>query len=251
MPARLTVDGGLATLVLDQPRANLLDRAMIAGIREAVEELLHVPSLRLLAFTGAGGDFCFGASVAEHRRDEAPAMLAELHAMFREIEALGVPTAAAVRGRCLGAGLELAAWTGRLVAAPDATLGCPEVRLGVFPPMGVVALGWRVGGSRAIELAITGRTVGGEDALATGLVDQVHADPMHVLREWFAEALSPLSAAAVRHAWRAARLEPAERMARLLPRLESLYLDELMLTHDANEGIAAFTERRPPRWTDA
>lgn len=251
MSATLTREGGLAWLTLDRPRANVLDAAMIDAIRAAVDGLRRVPELKLLVFEGAGTEFSFGASVEEHQRDRVAGMLGSFHAMFREIEALGAPTAAAVRGRCLGGGLELAAWCGRLVAAPGSTLACPEVKLGVFPPIGAIALDWRVGKGRALEMVVTGGALTAVEALSVGLADEVAEDPAAAIRAWYARHLSPLSATAVRFAWRAARLGMADRLERDLPRLEHAYLEELMRTHDANEGIDAFMQKRPPTWTHA
>lgn len=251
MSAKLTLEGGLAWITLDRPRANVLDAAMIASIRGHLESLRRVDELKCLVFEGAGTEFCFGASVEEHQPAQVAEMLGTFHALFRELEALGVPTAAAVRGRCLGGGLELAAWCGRVVAAPGATMACPEVKLGVFPPIGAIALDWRVGKGRACEMVITGGAVSAAEALAMGLVDELADDPAAAIRGWYGRHLAPLSAVAVRHAWRAVRLPLADRLSQDLPRLESLYLDELMKTHDAVEGIAAFIEKRPPTWTHA
>lgn len=249
MSVALTLEPGIAWLRLDRPRANVLDAAMIAALRESVVSLRRAPDLRLLVFEGAGTEFSFGASVEEHQADQVREMLGSFHALFREIEALGVPTAAAVRGRCLGGGLELAGWCGRVVAAPGATFACPEIKLGVFPPMGTLALDWRVGGGKALELLITGGAVNAAEAVAIGLADELHEDPTAAVRAWYDRHLAPLSASSVRIAWRAARMGLADRLERDLPRLEALYLETLMSTHDANEGIAAFLQKRPPGWT--
>lgn len=251
MSAGLEVDGGYCRIILDRPKANVLDAAMIASIRGHLRSLATVSEARLLVFSGQGTEFSFGASVEEHQRGQVAQMLASFHAMFREIEALGIPTAAAVRGRCLGGGLELAAWCSRVVAAPGALLGCPEVKLGVFPPIGALVLPWRMGPGPALDMVCTGATLSAEQALAAGLVDAVAPDPEAALRETYERAYAPLSAVALRFAHRAGRLVLADRLAQDLPRLEAMYLDELMDSHDANEGIAAFIGKRPPTWSHA
>jgi cyclohexa-1,5-dienecarbonyl-CoA hydratase len=244
----LTRDEGFVRLILDRPRGNLLDAAMIAALRAHVAVLARMEGIRLVVFEGSGREFSFGASVEEHQAHLARRMLADFHGMFREIEALGVPTAAVVRGRCLGGGLELAAWCGRVVAAPDASFAVPEVRLGVFPPMAALALPWRVGGPRATEMIVTGGAIGAAEAERIGLVDEVAADPTAALDAWYRRHLAPHSASSLGFAWRAARMPLADRLASDLPRLEALYLESLMQTHDALEGIDAFLQKRAPHF---
>lgn len=248
-PVRLSVEGGLAWITLDRPRANVIDAAMTAALRAALRGLAGVAELKLVVFEGAGTEFSFGASVEEHQRAQVEGMLQGFHAFFRELEALGVPTAAVVRGRCLGGGLEVAAWCGRVFAAPNAVFACPEVKLGVFAPVGSLALDWRVGKGRSIAMLLSGDSVAADEAARIGLVDELADDPAAAARTWYAAKLAPLSAVAVRHAWAGARIGMAGRLRTELPELEALYLERLVLTHDANEGIEAFIARRPPTWT--
>lgn len=243
-------DGAVLWLTLSAPKANVLDGAMIRGIQEALDDEVDRDS-KLVVFEGAGGNFSFGASVAEHQRAQAPAMLESFHGLFRRLLDLAVPTCAIVRGQCLGGGLELASYCTFLVATPDARLGQPEIKLAVFPPMASILLPWRLGGGRALDLCVSGRSMDAEEARRAGLVNEVTDDPEGWVRALFASALRPTSAVALRFAERAARAELARRIAEQLPALERLYLDELMATRDANEGIAAFLERRPPEMRNA
>lgn len=245
MSVRLDRHGGLTWLTLENGRGNVLDGDTVRALAAAVVEAARDPELRLLAFRAVGRDFSWGASVPEHVAHLAPAMLAELHQFFRVLEGTAVPTAAAVRGRCLGGGWELAGWCGHVVCAPDAVVGLPEITLGVFPPIGSLLLRWRAGGARATDLVISGRTLGAAAAVERGLVEEVAEDPEAAVLRWYETHLAPLSAASLKLAWRAARLPVARFLEEDLPRLERLYLDELLLTHDANEGIAAFLEKRP------
>lgn len=248
MSVELVREGGLVWLEFGAGRGNVLDAAQIDALAGAVQALAQEEEVRCLAFTGKGRDFCWGASVPEHQKEQAPGMLATFHAFFRLLEGVGIPTAAAVSGRCLGGGLELAAWCGRVAASPDAQLALPEIKLAVFPPMGTLALDWRVGGAAAAELVYTGRTVSAAEAAALGLVDEVAEDPRHAVRRWYEERLAALSASSLRYAWRAARLRLARRLDDELPALERLYLDGLMNSFDANEGIEAFLQKRPARY---
>ena len=244
-------EGGLIRLVLDRPKGNVLDAEMVAGLRAAVTGLAGERKVKLLVFEGRGSHFSFGASVSEHLPHQVGDMLHDFHGLFRDIEALGVPTAALVRGQCLGGGCELAMWCGRVFASPDARLGLPEVTLGVFPPLGALALPWRVGGARATTLVLTGAALPAVDARAQGLVDEVSSNPEAAMLTWYDAHFAPRSAVALRYAWRAARRPLAHALAHELPHLEALYLEGLMSHRDPVEGLNAFLERRAPEWRHA
>jgi cyclohexa-1,5-dienecarbonyl-CoA hydratase len=162
------------------------------------------------------------------------------------------PTAAVVRGRCLGGGFELALACDLIFAADNATFGLPEVALGVFPPAAAALLPPRVGAARATVTILSGAAVPAAEWLAAGLVTAVAPDAelTSAVDRWFETHLAPKSASALRHAARAARAALRRDVATLLPELERLYLNEVMRTKDAREGIAAFLEKRSPRWSD-
>jgi cyclohexa-1,5-dienecarbonyl-CoA hydratase len=145
------------------------------------------------------------------------------------------PILAAVRGQCLGGGLEVALATTMIFATPDATLGQPEMKLGVFAPAASCLLPHRVGQAAAEDLLFSGRTIGGAEAKAIGLVD-------------FDAHLAPRSAAALAFAIQAVRAPLAASVASRLADVERLYVNALMKTRDANEGIAAFLAKRQPSW---
>lgn len=240
-------DGALLQLTLDAPKANILDREMIIGIRRALETQT-TPHTKLVVFEGAGRHFSFGASVQEHQAAQAPAMLETFHALFSQLAQLAIPTCAVIRGQCLGGGLELASWCSFIVASPEAKLGQPEIQLGVFAPMASVLLPWRAGGAAALDLCLTGRSVGADEALRLGVIDAIAEDPRAWCDAHFVAHLQRSSASSLRLAERAVRQDLLRRLRDDLPNIERMYLDELMVTHDANEGIAAFMERRPPHF---
>lgn len=250
-PVRLELhrDGGLALLRLDRPPGNVLDTAMVEAIAAQLPALAARPGLRLLVFAGEGRHFSFGASVAEHLPEQVGRMLPAFHELFRALEATSLPTAALLRGQCLGGAAELALVCGRVVAEPGATIGFPEVKLAVFPPVAAVALPLRVGAARAVELVCTGRGLAAAEAVAWGLVDELAEDAWAALLAWYDRHLAPLSPAALRLAWRASRGPWRRALAEELPAAERLYLDELMAHPDAVEGLRAFLEKRPPAWS--
>jgi cyclohexa-1,5-dienecarbonyl-CoA hydratase len=251
LETRTDYDGAVERIVLHRPKANVLDAEMVAAIREHVATLVDRSGLKLLVFEGEGKHFCFGASVAEHVRSQAPAMLAGFHAMFREIEALSVPTAAIVRGQCLGGGLELAGFCSFVVAERGSWLGQPEIQLAVVAPMGSVILPYRCGEGHAQDLLLTGRAVDEDEAWRMGLVDKIAdlGEGETLLERWIEKHILPKSASSLKVAYRCARLALARRLEQDLPEIERIYIEELMETADANEGIAAFLDKRKPEFT--
>jgi len=250
LKAWLEKEGALLRLRLARPKANIVDAAMIGALRSALSEHRPEPRLRAVLLDAEGPHFSFGASVQEHLPGSCDAMLQDLHALVRDLLAFPVPVLVAVRGQCLGGGLELAASGSRIFAAPGASLGQPEMKLAVFPPAASCLLPERVGQFRAEELLFSGRSVGAGEALRIGLVDAVAEDPEAAAVAWYEEALAPLSASSLRLAVRAARTGYLERVSDKLAAVERLYLEELMATRDAVEGLTAFLEKRSPAWED-
>ena len=179
-------------------------------------------------------------------------MLKAFHALFLDLMDADLPTAACVRGRCLGGGLELAAFCDRVVVEAGATLGQPEIKLGVFAPVGSLVLPWRCGAAGG-DLLLTGRTVDADEAAVLGLADQVCAtgEGEERIERWARQHLLPLSPSSLRLARRASRLEIHGRLRDGLAEVERIYLEELMTTRDATEGIEAFLAKRPPVWSGA
>ena len=243
-------DGALLRLRLSRPKANIVDAAMIAALRAALGEHFPGPRLRAVLLDAEGAHFSFGASVEEHLPDSCAAMLRGLHALILQMLSSPVPILVAVRGQCLGGGLEVAAAGHRIFAAPGASLGQPEMKLGVFAPAASCLLPERIGQSRAEDLLLSGRTLGAEEAHRVGLVDVVADDPEAAALAWFDEHLAQKSASSIRFAVRAARDGFRERVAEKIARVERMYLTELMATRDAVEGLSAFLARRPPKWED-
>jgi cyclohexa-1,5-dienecarbonyl-CoA hydratase len=247
---RLGDDGAILWVVLNDPPGNVLDAKMMGSLRRLVAAGRQVPTLRLIVFSGAGEQFSYGASVEEHVPDRVGGMLEIFHGLFRDLIDSDLPAAALVRGRCLGGGLELAAFCDRVVVEEGAVLGLPEIKLGVFPPIGSLLLPWRCG-ARGSGLALTGATVDATEAARIGLADELvpKGEGQAAVERWFRKALLPLSASSLRHARRASRWSFHKMIREELGAVETLYLDDLMKTHDGVEGIKAFLEKRKPEWT--
>lgn len=247
----LEEDGAWLRLILDAPKGNVLDRRMLRALRAELARPGGAAGLRAISLEGAGPNFSYGASVAEHVPATMAELLHELHGVVRDLQALAVPTLAIVRGQCLGGACELVATCHFVFAAPDAKLGQPEIRLGVFAPLGSLVLPLRLGQAAADDLLLTGRSVDAGEALRMGLVTRVADDPLAEARAFVREHLAPRSSVALRYAVRAARDGFHRALGERLEALEHRYLHELMATADAGEGISAFVERRAPRWRHA
>ncbi|MCP3970431.1 MAG: cyclohexa-1,5-dienecarbonyl-CoA hydratase [Rhodobacteraceae bacterium] len=242
------LDGAVLRLRLNRPKANIVDAEMIAALDAALAAHADNPDLKAVLVEAEGPNFSFGASVEEHLPQSCEAMLKALHALVRRMLGFAVPVLVAVRGQCLGGGLEVAMAGHMIFAAPDANLGQPEMMLGVFAPAASCLMPERLGQARAEDLLYSGRSVRGEAALEIGLVDALDADPEAAAIAWVETHLKPKSAASLRMAVRAVRAGFIRRVSARLDEVEALYLDDLMSTHDAVEGLTSFLAKRPAIW---
>ena len=245
-------DGAWWRVVLGGSKGNIFDSRLTTSATEVFRDAARAPRLKAIILEGDGGHFSFGASVQEHLPDQVSGMLDRFHRMLFALLDSHVVALAAVSGRCLGGGLELATICDRVFAGRAASLGQPEIALGVFAPAASVALAHRIGHAHAVDLCLTGRTVNATEALAIGLVDEVvDESPVDAALAWARTHLAARSAASLRLATRAVRTGLVSALKTELPEIERLYLDELMQTSDAVEGLRAFLEKREPRWRHA
>ena len=243
-------DEQVARVVLAAPKANIVDQAMMAELESGCDCLAARRHLKAIVLIGEGPNFSFGASVQEHLPEQISGTLTRLHALLRRMAELPAPTIAAVRGQCMGGGLEVALACDLILAEETAQLGCPEIQLGVFPPAASALLPVRIGAGPASSLVLSGASVTGSAGAAIGLVART-AGPGRletVLAEWLAADFLPRSPSALRYAAVAVRRPLLYALKQDLPELERLYLQDLMSEPDAAEGIRGFLEKRPARW---
>jgi cyclohexa-1,5-dienecarbonyl-CoA hydratase len=241
-----------AAFRLFHPKGNIVTEEMIGAFGQSLDTIAENPHLKLVTIEGAGADFSFGASIPEHAPGEIERVLPAAHALIGALLDLPVVTAALVRGRCLGGGFEIALACDLIFAEQTAVLGLPEVTLGVFPPAAAALLPARIGTARATSAIVTGKALPAAHwhraGLLEGMVEEGTLDGE--VDRWFEAHLRWKSAVALRYATAAARLSLRQHVRAILPELEQLYLTDLMKTHDAAEGIAAFLGKRAPKWTD-
>jgi cyclohexa-1,5-dienecarbonyl-CoA hydratase len=248
-------DGTLLQIRLNRPKGNVLTQAMMRDIGGALDSHRDDAELRLVLLRGTGGHFSFGASIEEHRRDRVGEMLRDFHALARAVAAYPVPVAALVEGRCLGGAFELVLCCHVVFATASARFACPEIKLGVFPPVLAAAGAARLGGALTERLVLTGQEIDAATAGRAGLLAEILDDgPQAEARvlAWHRDTLRPLSAFALREAVAAARRGSGlvTALGAALDDIERQYLDRVVSSHDGNEGIDAYLARRTPAWTN-
>ncbi len=244
----LEKDDRLLRLRLARPKANIVDAEMIEALSAALDKHLGSAKLSAVLLDAEGPHFSFGASVAEHMPDQCAAMLKSLHGLIIQMLECPVPILVAIQGQCLGGGLEVALAGNLLFAAPTANLGQPEIKLAVFAPAASCLLPERIGQSHAEDLLLSGRSIDGAEALRIGLINAVAEDPSAAAEAYFDQHLAAGSASSLRFAVQAVRADAVSRIKTKIARVESLYLAELMATHDAVEGLQAFVDKRAANW---
>ncbi len=241
----------VARIVLGDGKGNIMDHILIGELQDELISFSKKTDLKLIVFEGAGKHFSFGASVEEHQKEYAAAMLQGFHQLFYSLRDLSIPTMAKISGQCLGGGLELALMCNFIFADKTAKLGQPEICLGVFPPPASIILAEKIGLARAEDLLITGKTISAEEAKTIGLVNQLFTDAIEMeseIEKWLQQFILPKSASSLRFAVKASRIKFNHVLSNFLPQLESVYVNQLMNTHDANEGIISFIEKKNPIW---
>lgn len=248
-----TNNNSVARIILDDGKGNILDHIMMEDLQAVFNSFHERKELKLIVFEGAGKHFSFGASVEEHQKDMAAAMLKAFHQLFYSLRDLSIPALAKVSGQCLGGGLEIALMCNFIFADKTGKFGQPEAILGVFPPPASILLPEKIGYAKAEELLITGKTITAEEAKSLGLINEIFDDKDSLdtgVNFWIEKNILPKSASSLRYAVKASRIKLNHVLSNFLPQLESIYVKELMETHDANEGIGSFLEKRKPVWTN-
>ncbi len=249
---RVRTKGRTAWVTLDRPPVNVLDIPAMRALSSELERLL--PACDFLVFQGAGPKaFSAGAEVRDHAPDRVAEMLAAFHRVFRLLARADCLTIAAVQGHCLGGGMELATFCDFVMAAESARFGQPEIKLGCLPPVALITLPRLAGPRAALDLILSGRVITAKEARGLGLVTRVVADDaLATSVDLLLAELHALSPAVLKLTRRALRRNMGDDGGRgfdqQLAEVERFYLETLMKTEDAQEGIRAFLEKRAPVW---
>ncbi len=245
--------GPVVTLTLDRAKAlNAIDSATLESLRDHCANLAGDASVRAVVLTGAGRAFAAGADVAEmrgHTPGQAQAFSRLGHAAFASLEALPVPTIAAVNGYALGGGCELACACDWIYASQKARFGQPEVNLGLIPGFGGTSrLERRVGVAWAKELVLSGEAIDAETALRIGLVNRVFPpDELIDAAVQVAETIATKSGVAIAQAKRVIQ-EGQAADPHVAHALEQTAFGIVSASEDRDEGMDAFLEKRDPKF---
>jgi cyclohexa-1,5-dienecarbonyl-CoA hydratase len=248
---KFAVRDRVARITFARPPLNVFDIAMMREIERALTDVMGRREVVAVVFEAAEGSRAFsaGVSVEEHQAETIYQMLESFHAIFRTMEQLSKPSLAVVDGAALGGGCELVAACDFVVSTARARYGQPEIKLGVFPPVAAVLLPRVIGERRARELVLTGELIDAQEAHRLGLISYiVEPGELKAKTEEILARLRELSAPALELTRRALDAGRGRTFEDALSTVEDIYLNELMKTEDAEEGVRAFMEKRRPEW---
>jgi len=249
-PVLIENRGTSARVTINRPPLNVMDIPTLSALRSAVAAAERDAEVRLIEFTGAGEKaFSAGTDIHDHLPGRAPEMLRVFHDLIRAVLRSRCVSVAVVRGHCLGGGMELALACDFIVASDSAQFGQPEIKLGCFPPVAAVLLPRLISEKKALEMILTGECIGAEEAHRLGLVNRVTAAAsLEDVAGEFEAAMTAHSPEVLSLARKAVRFGSRAAIEIELRECERIYLEELLRADDAREGIAAFIEKRAPKW---
>ena len=245
---RVRQEDGVAWIVIDRPPVNVLSMTLLGELERALSTLGADPTLRLIVLEGAGRSFSAGVDIGEHLGDMIGPMLEAFTKVAQRLIEGDVPVMAVVQGAALGGACELVALCDLAIVADDSRIGVPEITLSVVPPVGAALFPSIVGRQRAAALVLTGEPISGREAADWGLVwRSVPADQLRAEVERVAAGFATKSAAGIRLARRSLRVG-ADVLTAAIERANALSVEMVPASPDAQEGLRAFMEKRPPRW---
>jgi enoyl-CoA hydratase len=251
--ARKNDEEGVEILTLKHPPVNALSTSLLAGLSQQVDAISQDPKIRAVVLTGDGQYFSAGADLKEMATLDlanAPEVVRKGHALFRRISTLRPPVIAAINGLALGGGLELALACDLRIAGESAKLGAPEVNYGLMPAYGgTQRLPRLVGAAKAKELIFTGAMISAAESLRIGLVNKVvpSGQELRAARD-LAHTIAQRAPRAVQAAKKAIADGLELPLDRGIEGETKLFESEVLSSQDLGEGIAAFVERRPPKF---
>ncbi|MGH7852947.1 MAG: enoyl-CoA hydratase/isomerase family protein [Candidatus Binatia bacterium] len=243
-------NGRLVSIVWDRPPLNVLNVSLLRELDEALSSCATQTDVDVIVLRGAGARaFSAGVDIRDHTPEKVPEMLDVVHGVIRKLMALPQVTVAAVRGVCLGGGLEIASSCDLVVASEDSAFATPEILVGCYPPVALARFAGLIGYHRAAEMILTGRRFSAREAHAVGLINRVFApDQMESGLTTLLDELLSKSGAVLRLTVRGLRELSLQNFNQALRRAEEIYCGDLLKTADVAEGVAAFLEKRPPSW---
>jgi cyclohexa-1,5-dienecarbonyl-CoA hydratase len=239
----------IGKIIFNNGSLNILTIKMMEQINEALDGFLEDESLKAVIFDHNGKAFSAGVDVGDHMGDKAPKMIKEFHGIFRKLNKLKCPTIASIKGAALGGGCEIAIFCDIVLTSTKAKFGQPEIKVGVFPPIAVLAFPQIIGNKKAFELIMLGEIIDANEAQKLGISNHVFPHESYE-QEFikFIDSFNDLSSIILQYTKKAFNIALGIDFETQLDKIEDFYLKDLMATHDANEGLQAFLEKRSPNW---
>jgi cyclohexa-1,5-dienecarbonyl-CoA hydratase len=239
----------IGRITFNRPPLNVLNIEMMQEINNALIDFQE-KKLKILILNANGKAFSAGVDVSDHTKDKVGEMIRAFHGIFTNLIKISAPTFAIVNGAALGGGCEVATFCDIVIASEKSKFGQPEIKVGVFPPVAAAIFPKFMWSKKALELILTGVTISAKEALELGLINQMFpVENFDIEAEKFiTEKLASNSAAILQLTKRAFIEGATQNYGEAIKKIEDIYLNELMKTNDANEGLAAFLEKRHPVW---
>jgi cyclohexa-1,5-dienecarbonyl-CoA hydratase len=239
----------IGRITFNSPPLNVLNIEMMKEINSALK-YFQTKKLKVLILNANGKAFSAGVDVSDHTKEKVKEMIQVFHDIFKNLRKIDAPTVALVNGAALGGGCEVATFCDIVIASEKSKFGQPEIMVGVFPPVAAAIFPKLMWSKKALELMLTGQVLRANEAKELGLVN--HILPVENFEEesekFIYEKLANNSAVVLQLTKRAFIEGATQNYGEAIKKIEEIYLNELMKTSDANEGLAAFLEKRPPVW---
>lgn len=235
----------------ERPPLNVLDISLLRELDHGLAGCAIDPDVDVLVLQGSGGRaFSAGVDIRDHTPEKVPEMLDVVHGVVRKLVALPQVSIAAVRGVCLGGGCEIASSCDLIVASEESAFATPEIFVGCYPPIALARFPSLIGYHRAAEMILTGRRFPAAEARAMGLVNRVFsAAEFDNGVQALVDELLGKSGSVLRLTLKGLRELSRQNFDQSLKRSEEIYCRELLQTQDVSEGVAAFLQKRPPKWS--
>lgn len=239
-----------ALLTIHRPPMNILNIAAMREMNDAILSLHDNRNVKSLIISGSGEKaFSAGVDITEHKAEKVEEMLQVFHDIFRNLSTLNQVTIAAAKGFTLGGGCEVAIFCDLIFAADNLKIGQPEIKLSAIPPIALLLLPKLIGLKHASELLLTGKIIDAAEAERIGLVNKVvPLESFDRELESFIQPFSELSLIGLRFSKKGIQLGLDSPFVGGLKKIEKMYLEDLMSSEDAHEGLSAFMEKRKPGW---
>jgi cyclohexa-1,5-dienecarbonyl-CoA hydratase len=240
---------GVAKITIDRPPLNLLDISAMKELNRVFESIRGDSDINVVVLYGKGKNFSAGVDIKELTADKARKTIREFNQIFHHLAELEQSTVSVIRGSVLGGGCSLAVFCDMVIASETAKLGQPQIKVGVPPPIATFILPRLIGRKKALEMLLTGDAIDAQEAYRVGLVNQVVADDiLEEEADAFVTRLTSLSGIVLKLTKKAIYQGMDKDFNSVIAKIRDYYVNVVMKTIDANEGLRAFMQKRQPTW---